>query len=114
MRILPAALLLVAGCMPEGALQPVVAEGSLTARATEACTRRMAQLAAPYKAKGITSVVKGTELATGGGTDVILLVTIDYGQEQIQATVRCSVSVGGRVEDISGLDTLPTPGRVGE
>lgn len=110
--VLPIVFLLVA--CAESAVLPAPAEGSLTARATEVCTRRMAQLAAPYKARGITSVVKGTELRQGGGTDVILLVTIDYDQKQIQAPVRCSVSVGGRVEELLGLDTLPTPGRVGE
>lgn len=107
-------LAVVSACAAEGALQPAVEEGSLTARATEACTRRMAQLAAPYKAKGITSEVKSTVLMAGGGTEVILMVTIDYGAEQVQAPVRCSVSVGGRVEEIAGLDVLPTPGKVGE
>ena len=85
------------GVQPEGA----------TAMATRACGRRMAQLAASYKALDIQARAIGeTVILPEGGYLVQLIVTIRYRREggdieTKQSQVGCIVNEYGRVETIT-------------
>ena len=76
-----------------------------TAMATQACSRRMAQLAARYEMVDLTSHVVGdTQILSDGRYLVRLAVTINYdrkgGIERRYAVIRCVVNQYGRVDII--------------
>lgn len=85
-----------------GGVQP---EG-LTAMATRACSRKMAQLAASYDALDVSSKVVGeTQILNDNRVLVQLLVTIRYKRragiiEPRTALVGCVVNQRGRVDAI--------------
>src|SRR3954463_2375054 len=77
-----------------------------TAMATQACSRRMAQLASSYSFVDLTSnVVGGTKILSEGRYLVRLAVTINYqredGIERRHAVISCLVNRYGSVEAIS-------------
>jgi hypothetical protein len=76
-----------------------------TALATQACSRRMAQLAARYEMVDLTSHVVGdTQVLSDGRYLVRLAVTINYdrkgGIERRYAVISCVVNQYGRVDAI--------------
>ena len=91
-------------CLPAPSVVSIAhcAKVDPTARASELCSRRIAQLAAPYNPKGTTTVVEDAGPTADGGYRVALTVTIDYGDEKRQTVVDCVVSPGGRIESIEG------------
>jgi hypothetical protein len=77
-----------------------------TAIATQACSRRMAQLAARYGMVDLTSqVVDETQILSDGRYLVRLSVTINYarkgGIERRRAVISCVVNQYGRVDYIA-------------
>ena len=74
-----------------------------TELATIACTQRMAQLAATYGIKSIASHVARDAEPVGNGWQILLDVTIQYGNENRRAVIACTVSGRGRVQSLEGL-----------
>lgn len=98
-----AILTLLVGC--DSALQPPPEEQPITAFATEACSRRIAQLAAPYHAKGVASRVNQAAVVLPGNRYQLgFRATVDYGVELRSGQISCTVTAGGRVEKIEGME----------
>jgi hypothetical protein len=96
----------LAGCTTqEAGLLPGVESQPISAFAMEACSRRIAQLAAPYQAKSITSFGGGNQaqLLAGDRYSVTFAVTLDYGAEKRTARVHCIVTQAGRVDSVEGM-----------
>ena len=90
-------------CVSQNVIRPLPAEGTITARAAEACSRRMAQLAAPYRPKGLGSFVLQEAAPLPKNRYLIsLLVSIDYPSGKRTAPVHCVVNEHGRIESIDG------------
>lgn len=92
-------LAFLAGC--GAALQPAPDDATVTGFATEACSRRIAQLAAPYHAKGIASRVSDEAVVLPDGRYRLgFTASVDYGNEQRTGRIVCTVTAGGRVDQI--------------
>lgn len=77
------------------------AEGSLEARGTEACSRKLAQAAANLKPKGVTArVIEAAMPVDEDRYSLPLLVSINYGNEEKTARVECVINSRGAVLSI--------------
>lgn len=75
----------------------------VTGFAVEACSRRIAQLASPYRVTGITSRATGEATVIDRNRySIVMMVSIDYGREVKTAQIHCLVTQGGRVETVEG------------
>ena len=96
-----AAAFALTACVSESVL-PEPSPGSVTARATEACSRKMAQMAAAYKPKDLTAfLVEEAHPLADGSFFVALLVSINYPNETRTARVNCTVDSRGGVRSIA-------------
>ena len=94
--------LTLSACVSQNVIRPLPAGETITARAAEACSRRMAQLAAPYRPKGLGSFVLQDAAPLPNNRYLIsLLVSIDYPSGTRTARVHCVVNEQGRIESIS-------------
>jgi hypothetical protein len=96
--------LAVAGCVNANVVRPLPEQGTITALVTEACSRKVAQLAAPYGPKGLASfVVQDAAPLPGNRYLISLLVSIDYPVEKRTALIHCVANEHGRIESIDDL-----------
>jgi hypothetical protein len=95
------AIVWMAGCVGPGPVQPEPEGDDVTTRAVEACTRKLAQLAAPYDTTGVGVHFEDARPLDDGNFAVTLNTTVDYPSEQKRGRVLCVVSPRGNVRSIT-------------